>query len=62
MSVRPRARAKAKVRMEARDGPKAAEKIGTKAAAEQMLGKEAKDGAARVGEKEMEAKEESRDS
>ena len=53
---------RAKVRMEARDAPKAAERIGTKAAAENISGKAAKDGATRVGENEMEAKEESRDS
>ena len=57
MSARPKAKVRAKVRMEARDGPKAVERIGTKAAADKIMGTAAKDGATRVGEKEMEAKE-----
>ena len=57
MSVRARARKNmAKVRMEARDGAKAKE-IGAKAAAEHILAKVAKVGAAKVGEKETEATE-----
>lgn len=47
MSVRVRVRERAKVRMQMRDGAKAAAKIGTKAAAEQMLAKVAKVGAAK---------------
>ena len=56
MNAQPKAKVRAKVRMEARDGPKAAEKIGTKAAAEHILGKAAEDGATKVGEKETEVK------
>ena len=57
MNVRARVRERmAKVRMEARDGAKAKE-IGTKAAAENdMLAKVAKVWAAKVGEKETDAK------
>ena len=58
MNVRARIKKQmAKVTMEARDGAKAKE-IGTKAAAENdMLAKVAKVWAAKVGEKETEAKE-----
>ena len=63
MSARPKAKVRAKARMEVRGGQKEAERTGTKAAAEKILGKEVKDGEAKVGEKETEAKEEeSRDS
>ena len=49
MSARPKAKVKEKVRTAVRDGPRAAENIGTKAAAEKIMGKEAKDGEAKVG-------------
>ena len=63
MSAHLKEKARARARMQPKDGEKEAEKTGTKAAAEKIMGKEAKDGEAKVGEKEMEAKEEeSRDS
>ena len=57
MSVRVRVRERAYVRMEIRDGVKAAANIGATAAAEHMLAKVAKVWAAKAGEKETEAKE-----